>query len=225
MRVTLAGTRSFGRAALEMLHHRDDVDVALVIAPPGDRLANRATSLGYPVAEHAHPERVAGHDLLIAAHSHAFIGKRTRAELKLGAIGYHPSLLPRHRGRDAVDWTIRMADPIAGGTVYWLSDNVDGGPVAAQDWCFVAPGWKASDLWREELFPMGLRLIDRVVSDLCGGIVVSVPQDERCATWEPSLDSAPMFRPELPELGGADGPPGYTHVVRTDGRGALAPGR
>jgi len=31
-------------------------------------------------------------------------------------------------GRDAVEWTIRMKDPIAGGSMFWLNDTVDGGP-------------------------------------------------------------------------------------------------
>ena len=57
-------------------------------------------------------------------------------------------------------------DRVAGGTVYWLDDLVDGGPIAAQDWCFVRPDDTPSTLWRRELFPMGLRLIDQVLGDL-----------------------------------------------------------
>lgn len=219
MDVVLAGTRSFGVAALETA--RKTAQVRAVVAPPDDKLAHRAAGLGLRVHHEVNPAVVAGADLLIAAHSHAFIGRKTRAALKLGAIGYHPSLLPRHRGRDAVKWTVKMRDPIAGGTVYWLTDNVDGGPVAAQDWCFVDPTWDHSELWREELFPMGLRLIERVLRDLTRGVVVEVPQDERFATWEPSFGVPPLHRPELPELGGRHG---FAHVARVDGRGALAPG-
>ena len=104
----------------------------------------------------------------MAAHSHDFISRAVRNRLSIGAIGYHPSLLPLHRGRDAVRWTIRMGDRIAGGTVFWLSDTVDGGPVAIQDWCFVRPEDTAQSLWRRELFPMGVRLLSRVVDEEAG---------------------------------------------------------
>ena len=39
-----------------------------------------------------------------------------------------------------------MWDKVAGGTVFWLNDTVDGGPVAAQDYCFVRPDDSASSL-------------------------------------------------------------------------------
>ena len=128
---------------------------------------------------------------------------------KLGAVGYHPSLLPRHRGRDAVRWTVAMRDPVAGGSVYWLSDSVDGGDIAAQDWFLVPPKADASSLWRDHLFPIGLRLFRRVLSDLDSGTIVAIPQDEAVATWEPSWERQPLRRPDLFMLG--DGSkPGFT---------------
>jgi len=48
----------------------------------------------------------------------AVFGRRTRARARVAAIGYHPSLLPLHRGRDALRWTIRDGDRVTGGSVY-----------------------------------------------------------------------------------------------------------
>lgn len=208
MRVILAGTRSFGVAAYERI--AKEHDVVGVIAPIDDRLAARvSTAFGLPLHAGLGPldQWVRGRDadLIVAAHSHAYLGKRTRAATRLGAIGYHPSLLPRHRGRDAVKWTIKLRDPIAGGSVYWFDSGVDTGPVAAQSWCHVDPAWDASDLWRERLFPMGVELLASVLGDLDQGILVSEPQDERFASWEPSWERPPLHRPELPELGGPAG--------------------
>ena len=74
------------------------------------------------------PQEIAGGtDLIVTAHSHARISKEALAAARLGGIGYHPSLLPRHRGIAAVEWTIREGDPIAGGTVYHLADRMDAG--------------------------------------------------------------------------------------------------
>jgi methionyl-tRNA formyltransferase len=140
-------------------------------------------------------------DVIVNAHGPEFIAREQRVQAVYGAIGYHPSLLPRHRGRDAIKWTIARQDPIAGGTVYELDDGWDTGPVIAQDWCHVLPGWTASDLWREELFPMGIALLLHVVRAMSWGpehwpATPGVPQDERAATVEPawpeSLDD-PVF--------------------------------
>ena len=90
---------------------------------------------------------------------------------------------------------------IAGGTVFWLTDTVDGGPVAAQDWCWVRPDDDAHTLWRRDLFPMGVRLLRRVVEDIRRGELVMHDQPPDLASWEPSLDGQPLFRPELPLLG------------------------
>lgn len=211
--VILAAQRSFGRAVLEAIAARDDVRVAAVYCPLQDKIVDAARRLNLPVRHDAlrSPTMPAGCDLLIAAHSHQFVSAAVRNRLRVGAIGFHPSLLPIHRGRDAVKWTIKLRDRLAGGSVYWLTDNVDAGPIAAQEHCVVAPDDTASTLWRDKLFPMGVRLIGRTLDDIAAGRLIMVPQDESAATWEPALDSPPLYRPELPQLGSL--PPGYK-VIR-----------
>jgi methionyl-tRNA formyltransferase len=145
-------------------------------------------------------------DVIVAAHSHAFIGRPTRARARIAAIGYHPSLLPLHRGRDAVRWTIRDGDKVTGGSVYHLTDHTDAGPLAAQQHLLVPPRSTPQTLWREHLAPLGVRLLLRVLTDLAAGRRVEVPQDEARATWEPAFGAPPLFKPELPEL------PSATHV-------------
>lgn len=190
LRVILCCQRSFGAAVFRLLRERDELELAAVYAPAGDKAAGLAELYHIPL-------RLAGTlratsmpdncDLLIAAHSHDFVSAAVRNRLRLGAIGYHPSLLPLHRGRDAVRWTIRDRDRVAGGTVFWLNDTVDGGPIAAQDWCHVRPDDDASELWRRELFPMGLRLLSEVLDDISRGDLVMQPQLPELATWEPSF--------------------------------------
>lgn len=213
MRVVLVGQRSFGAAALDMLVGLGayGVDLVEVWAPAEfkDRLVDRARRLRIPMGD---PRPATDVDLIVAAHSHKFLGQRTRKATTLGAIGYHPSLLPRHRGIDAVQWTVHVRDPIAGGSVYWLDNGVDTGPICRQDWCHVRPEWTASDLWREELFPMGVRLLRESVLEILAGTVRAVPQDEALATWEPSWERTPLHRPELPEIGSM--PNGYRLVVK-----------
>ncbi len=85
-------------------------------------------------------------DLIVTAHSHARITREALAAARLGGIGYHPSLLPRHRGIAAIEWTIKEGDPIAGGTIYHLADRMDAGAIAAQEWVFVKKGETAREL-------------------------------------------------------------------------------
>lgn len=230
MRVILAGQRSFGAAVYDMLIEEGH-DIAAVWSPydvtsafdePRDKLTRAIDGRSLwcpPMRRTAEFVKELEVDLFVAAHSHDFIGRASRAATRLGGIGYHPSLLPRHRGRDAVRWTVHLGDPISGGSVYWLTDNVDGGPIAAQDWCFVPPTWRyllhegASRLWRDELFPMGVRLLRDVLRQLDRGVMVEVPQEELNATWEPSWERQPLHRPELPQIGSNGG---MTHVATVE---------
>ena len=110
------------------------------------------------------------------------------AAAKLGGIGYHPSLLPRHRGIAAVEWTIREGDPIAGGTVYHLADRMDAGAIAAQEWCFVKKGETARELWERALAPLGQKLLAEVIDYAkTHKALPAKPQDEQFATNAPSL--------------------------------------
>ena len=191
MRVMLVGQKWLGSEVLALLLAKGH-DVASVAVPATDRLHAAAVGAGVPVGD---PGRVLapswvppGVDLIVAAHAHCFISRDARRRTRLGAIGYHPSLLPRHRGRDAVRWTIHMRDQVAGGTVYWMNDRADGGPVAAQAWCHVRAEDTPDTLWRRELGPMGLRLLGTVLDDVAAGRLVKAPQDEALATWEPAFD-------------------------------------
>ena len=103
-----------------------------------------------------------------------------------------------------------MRDAITGGTVYWLDDRMDAGPVATQRWCFVNPADDASSLWRHTLFPMGVDLLSSVVQDVARGIIVRQPQDESFATFEPACNPPPVRRPDLLGLPG----PGVTFSGR-----------
>jgi len=194
MRITLVGSRHFGVTTLEMLRQHGVEIAAVVVADADDRLAIAARAAGIPVTVQANPKLVAaseiadGTDLIVTAHSHARISKEAVAAARLGGIGYHPSLLPRHRGIAAIEWTIREGDPIAGGTVYHLADRMDAGAVAAQEWVFVKKGETARELWERALAPLGIKLLGEVIDYAkAHKTLPAKPQDEQFATKAPSL--------------------------------------
>ena len=207
MKIFLTGQRSFGKAVFLALREDGHDIVGVAPAPPGqyyDKL--HAIALRYKVPVVCEASRLTsdhipeGTDLIISAHSHWYVSDKAAEKARLGAIGYHPSLLPRHRGRDAVRWTIACGDAVTGGSVYRLSSKVDGGSILLQRIQFVDRTWNHHDLWKR-LFPQGVQMLRDAVKMLDCGYVEGEPQDERFATWEPPFDAtARLYRPELLQL-------------------------
>src|SRR3954470_24910938 len=116
MRITLVGSRHFGVTTFDMLRQHGVDIVRVVVTDADDRLAATARAAGIEVVVQSNPKLVVASeiaqntDLIVTAHSHARIAREALAAAKLGGIGYHPSLLPRHRGIAAVEWTIKEGD-------------------------------------------------------------------------------------------------------------------
>ena len=210
MRILIAGQKQFG-AETYRLCLRLGIQVAAVCAPPWregsdtvrDRLRTLAEDDGVkwiPAGKLSADTCPPDLDLIVAAHSHDFIGRKTLAATGLGGIGYHPSLLPLHRGRDAIRWAIHMREQVTGGTIYWLGGRIDGGPIAAQSHVFIRPKDTAETLWRRELFPLGIALFRRVLTDLQHRRIVRIPQPTEIGTFEPSWERERVWRPDLDPL-------------------------
>src|SRR5438046_10334766 len=117
MRITLVGSRHFGVTTLNMLREHGVEIAGVVVADAEDRLAAAARAASIEVRVQADPKLVAASeiadrtDLIVTAHSHARISREALAAAKLGGIGYHRSLLPRHRGISAIERTRSGVDP------------------------------------------------------------------------------------------------------------------
>lgn len=206
MKVFISGQKYFGESVY-FLCKKMGFDIVGVCAPIGDKyLYAAAVRDGVPIipAGTLNSQNMPPCDLGITAHSFDYIGKKTRYIPKYGWLGYHPSLLPRHRGRSAVEWAIRMGDSVTGGTIFWLNGGIDRGDIAKQDFCFIPkeyilnPKRGASDLWREKLCGMGIKLYEEVLTDVKKGVFVRVKQDKRFSTFEPSLDNIKdVYKPDL----------------------------
>ena len=208
MKIFICGQKTFGKEVMKALYESGHEIVG--IAPPPqekykDKMVGYAMLKKIPIISDC--DRLLskdipdGTDLIISAHSHWIISDKIIEKCKYGGIGFHPSLLPRHRGRDAVRWTIHMGDFITGGTVYRLTGKCDGGDIINQRTLFVDKEWDYHDLWRE-LFPIGVDMILESVSMIEKSTVKGWAQDERFATFEPSWDRPRLKRNELLQLGG-----------------------
>lgn len=210
MKIFICGQKSFGRAVLKRLI--DDGHEVVGVAPPPqgrlkDKMVGTALINGVPViddCESLEPSHIPeGTELIVSAHSHWIISQPCIDKCVFGGIGYHPSLLPRHRGKDAIRWTTYMGDAVTGGTVYELGQKCDGGRVILQRWRFVDPSWDYHRLWKE-MFPDGVDMVSEAVRLIESGEAVYREQDERFATWEPSWERPRLKRSGLLQLGCSD---------------------
>jgi methionyl-tRNA formyltransferase len=102
----------------------------------------------------------------------------------LGAIGVHPSLLPRHRGPNPYFWTIDSGDELAGVTVHRLRAEYDTGAMLARQAIPVAErnSWQLA----RALDRPALAELRAVVSRMARGEnLTETPQEEAAATWAP----------------------------------------
>lgn len=208
LKVFISGQKYFGQEVFRLCQRLEHIEIVGVCSPPGDKYLTRLAALHeIPIVYSGslnHETMPGGVDLGITAHSFDYIGKLTRYRPRFGWIGYHPSLLPRHRGRASIEWALRMKDPITGGTVFWLNAGIDRGDIAYQEFIHIdprlytiSPKEAAKILWRDNLMDMGLKLMEKALNDIGKGIVIKTPQDNRYSTFEPNTDVSDIYKPDL----------------------------
>jgi methionyl-tRNA formyltransferase len=125
-------------------------------------------------------------DLLVSWFWTTKLPSSVAAAARLGGIGVHPSLLPRHRGPDPYFAAIDQGDAETGVTVHRIEAEYDTGPMLASQRLAIGETWNAWQLARRLDRP-GLDLLRSVVRRLAAGErVPEAPQDEALATWAPA---------------------------------------
>ncbi len=98
------------------------------------------------------------------------------------AIGYHPTALPRMRGRAALPWTILNDEKITGGTLFWVDDGVDSGDILEQRFFHVSPRETARTLYDKHMVALD-SMIRASLDSLATGNPPRRKQDETCVTY------------------------------------------
>ena len=160
-------------------------NVAVVAGDKRDALAfERARVAGIPT-EHVDPadfasregfdrelaERVAAHSVeLVVGAGYMRVLSPALLERFPAVLNVHPSLLPEFRGLRAVERALEAGVQETGVTVHFMVEEVDAGPVVAQEAVPVLPGETKESLL-ERLHPVEHRLLVRAVADFFWGKV------------------------------------------------------
>ncbi|XP_030176288.1 mitochondrial 10-formyltetrahydrofolate dehydrogenase isoform X1 [Lynx canadensis] len=139
---------------------------------------------GKTIKEVAEAYKSVGAELNVLPFCTQFIPMDVIDSPKYGSIIYHPSILPRHRGASAINWTLIMGDKKAGFSVFWADDGLDTGPILLQKSCDVEPNDTVDALYNRFLFPEGIKAMVEAVQLIADGKAPRIPQPEEGATFE-----------------------------------------
>jgi len=197
MRIVVHGQQAFGKAVLEALLARGD-DVVAVYAPPAepgvkaDPLAEAAVAGGLPLYQPAsfRDPAVRGEfralepDLQVMAFVTLVVPEEFLSIPTHGSIQYHPSLLPRHRGRSSINWPIIMGETETGLSIFWPDAGLDTGDVLLQKRTPISETDTLGSVYFDRLFPRGVEAMLEAVELVAGGTAPRIPQDHALATYE-----------------------------------------
>nr|XP_014344395.1 PREDICTED: cytosolic 10-formyltetrahydrofolate dehydrogenase [Latimeria chalumnae] len=201
MKIAVIGQSLFGQAVYKELR-KDGHEVVGVFTIPDkdgkeDPLATEAQKDGVPVFKfprwrvkgRAIPEvvdqyKARGAELNVLPFCSQFIPIEVIDCPVHGSIIYHPSILPRHRGASAINWTLIHGDKKGGFTIFWADDGFDTGPILLQKECEVYRDDTVNAVYNRFLFPEGVKGMVEAVQLIARGKAPRIPQSEEGATYE-----------------------------------------
>lgn len=175
MNVVLAGDGLLAAESYRALAALSGVAVVAAMAGDDGNLTAYADNDGVPVftlstLRHASVSvsllRHLRADLLVLANVPFLVSTAVFDAATGGAVCFHPSLLPRHRGNDAVRQTLAAGDAETGVTIFRPDAGMDTGPALWQRRIAVPPGISAGGLYYRHLVPLGVSGIVDVVRAL-----------------------------------------------------------
>ena len=196
MRTVWVSFDVIGRRCLEASREAG-AEVAAVVTLPGPIDPNRSgqcsfDDLGVPVVEADDvnaPETVAAvrehePDAIFVVGWSQLVRQDFIDLAPRGIYGMHPTLLPKHRGRAAIPWTILHGLARTGVTLFEIVDpTADSGPIVGQLEVDVAPDETATSLY-DKVLDAHVELVRAEVPRIAAGTHAREPQDEaRASAW------------------------------------------
>ena len=208
MRIALFGQAPLAVDVLDRLL-ADGHEIVAVYGPPDtgrpDPLAERAEAAGLllfrrryfqkksgePIPTALETYRGLGAELNVLASMTSFLPRAIRDAPPNGSICFHPSLLPRYRGGNALQWQIILGERESGVTVFVPDEGVDTGPIVVQKGgVTIDDDDTAGTLFFKKLHPLGVEAVVEAVTLIASGQARPAAQDESRATCQGLVDDA-----------------------------------
>jgi methionyl-tRNA formyltransferase len=143
----------------------DDGPLATRAASHGASLERSGDVNADPFVEHI---RGLGPDLLLIAGCSQILRAPLRSTARLGVVNFHPSLLPRYRGKEPLFWALLEGETRTGCTAHHATDAVDAGPILLQREVAISPRATSASLARD-VDDAGATLIPELLAMARGG--------------------------------------------------------
>ena len=161
------------------LRHSDYVDLTPLAKAGGSEIIYAADVNGPDVIEAL---RAFQTDLVLVIGWSQICGDAFRSVASIGNIGFHPSPLPRMRGRAVIPWTILLGEDVTAASLFWLDDGVDSGPILLQEPIAVAADETARTLYAKQTDALA-RMLPKAVELVRSGKASRIEQDHSLATY------------------------------------------
>ena len=202
MKIALIGQAPFGAAVFERLV-ADGHEIVGVFTPPEreggrpDPLAQAAREAGIALQQPRRWQRrgvvdeevcaayeATAPELNVMAFVTQIIPSRVLEFPARKTIQYHPSMLPKHRGRSAINHAIVAGNTMTGVTIFWVDEGLDTGPILLQVPVEIGPEDTINSLYRDKLFPLGVQAMSDAVKLVAAGQAPRHQQVEEDMTYE-----------------------------------------
>jgi methionyl-tRNA formyltransferase len=201
LRIALFGQAAFGRDVLLRLQEKGH-EIVAVYAPPDvgrpDPLAQEAAARGLrclrhrvfrrrgeAIAESVSEYRALEPELNVLAFVTAILPPQIVDFPPKGSLCFHPSLLPRFRGGNALAWQIMLGEKQAGVSVFRPDAGVDTGPIVVQKGGVPIRGTDtAASLYFERLYPLGVEAMVEAVELVASGRARFVAQEDSESSFQ-----------------------------------------
>ncbi|XP_071816025.1 mitochondrial 10-formyltetrahydrofolate dehydrogenase-like isoform X1 [Apostichopus japonicus] len=201
LKIAIIGQSQFGEEVYKLLR-KDGHEIVGVFTIPdvkgrADPLATAAQNdgvnvfkfpkwrvKGEPIKDVVDQYASVGAELNVLPFCSQFIPMNVIDHPKNGSIIYHPSILPRHRGASAINWTLMSGDAKGGFSIFWADDGLDTGPILLQKECVVEPDDTVDSLYNRFLYPEGIKAMGEAVRLIADGKAPRIPQTEEGATYD-----------------------------------------
>lgn len=121
-------------------------------------------------------------DLMFAVSWRYLIPPEIYDRARLGAYVFHDSLLPEYRGFAPTLWAIINGEDHTGATLFSMAEKMDQGGIVDQERVAIGPDEEIASVM-ERVTRTYVALLGRNWQRLCGGELVTHPQDESNATY------------------------------------------